>query len=405
MSEKLHLVVDQDSTSDELKIDLYLVHAPMSSARFVVEDLSSDITSIHYIPAEDPLNPTDTYITSPIVIKDAAGNTDAQTYDSFASFDVDPGDTLSVQYGLNPAAPAYAAAGGGQNVDLGHVSDIGTELPDLTYAFAASHPNLVLADYDLSLALTIQGNLYWNQLVDFEAGAATTTKDPFLSGIEAATSGAELMVALEALYASLPGPESAPTEYMVSTGVGAAANLDPFATNSAVSHTDLNIVLPGLGHKYDSYVIPGIQLTAVAVNKTDSQDVIDVANLVLNNGNLEVSSGNDINEMYLLGELRFGLDGSQATTDFKIDGIQFSANLGEDAGTKEALDEDASGNPTYLNFTHVEPALEVSASFQEGSWSLAAGLENEGDHQDSDHQDDNTQNDNTQQNQGPLYLT
>ena len=83
--------------------------------------------------------------------------------------------------------------------------------------------------------------------------------------------------------------------------------------------------------------------------------------------------------MYLLGELRFGLDGSQATTDFKIDGIQFSANLGEDAGTKEALDLDASGNPTYLNFTHVEPALEVSASFQEGSWSLAAGLENEGD--------------------------
>ena len=82
MSEKLHLIVDEDSTSDELKVDLYLVHAPMSSARFVVEDLSSDITSIHYIPAEDPLNFTDTYITSPIVIKDAVGNTDAQTYDS-----------------------------------------------------------------------------------------------------------------------------------------------------------------------------------------------------------------------------------------------------------------------------------------------------------------------------------
>ena len=41
-------------------------------------------------------------------------------------------------------------------------------------------------------------------------------------------------------------------------------------------------------------------------------------------------------------------------------------------GTKEALDLDASGNPTYLNFTHVERSLEVSASYQDGNWSLAA---------------------------------
>ena len=90
MTEKLYLIVDEDSTSDELKVDLYLVHAPMSSARFVVEGLSSDVTSIHYIPAEDPLNFIETYQTSTIVIKDAVGNTDEQTYDRFASFDVDP---------------------------------------------------------------------------------------------------------------------------------------------------------------------------------------------------------------------------------------------------------------------------------------------------------------------------
>ena len=113
MSEKLHFIVDEDSTSDELKVDLYLVHAPMSSARFVVEGLSSDVTSIQYIPAEDPLNPTDTYITSPIVVKDASGNTDTQTYDRFASFDVDPGDELSVQYGLNPAASKLRCCGWG----------------------------------------------------------------------------------------------------------------------------------------------------------------------------------------------------------------------------------------------------------------------------------------------------
>ena len=373
MSEKLHLIVDEGSTSDELKVDLYLVHAPMSSARFVVEGLSSDVTSIQYIPAEDPLNPTDTYITSPIVIKDASGNTDTQTYDRFASFDVDAGDELSVQYGLNPAASKYAAAVGGQNVDLGHVSDIGSVLPDLASVFAANHPDLVMSDYDVSLALTIQGNLYWNQLVDFEAGDTTTTKDPLLSGIEAATSGAELLVALETLISSLPDPAADPTEYMISTGIGAESNLDAFATNSEVSHTDYTVTpFPEFGHKYDSYVVPGIQLTAVAENKTDSEDVINVANLVLNNGNLEVSSDPKINEMYLLGELRLGLDGSQVTTDFNIDGIQFSANLGEDAGTKEALDLDASGNPTYLNFTHVERSLEVSASYQDGNWSLAA---------------------------------
>ena len=79
MTEKLYLIVDEDSTSDELKVDLYLVHAPMSSARFVVEGLSSDVTSIQYIPAEDPLNFIETYQTSAIVIKDAVGNTDEQT--------------------------------------------------------------------------------------------------------------------------------------------------------------------------------------------------------------------------------------------------------------------------------------------------------------------------------------
>ena len=62
--------------------------------------------------------------------------------------------------------------------------------------------------------------------------------------------------------------------------------------------------------------------------------------------------------------------GSQAT-DFKIDGISL-AQSGEDAGYKEALDLDASGNPAYLNFTHVERSLEVSASYQDGNWSLAA---------------------------------
>ena len=120
---------------------------------------------------------------------------------------------------------------GGQNVDLGHVPDIVAVLPDLTPAFAANHPDLEIADYDVSLALTIQGNLYWNQLVDLESGAETTTKDPLLSGIEAATSSAELLVALEDLISSLPHPSANPAEYLVSTGTGAGDNLDPFATN------------------------------------------------------------------------------------------------------------------------------------------------------------------------------
>ena len=171
-----------------------------------------------------------------------------------------------------------------------------------------------------------------------ESGAETTTKDPLLSGIEAATSSAELLVALEDLISSLPHPSANPAEYLVSTGTGAGDNLDPFATNFEISHTDYAALsLPQLGHQYDSYVVPGIQLAAIAENKTDSEDVINVANLVLNNGNLEVSSDPKINEMYLLGELRLGLDGSQVTTDFNIDGIQFSANLGEDAGYQRGV--------------------------------------------------------------------